>query len=87
MTVTDARMTRKPFGVPVVYCIVNNQYGMGTSVEQSSAEPDLWRRAAAYRMHGERIDGNDVLAVREATDLAFVAPAFRHLAGPERAGA
>ena len=25
------------------------------------------------------------LAVREATDLAFVAPAFRHLAGPERA--
>lgn len=27
------------------------------------------------------------LAVREATDLAFVAPAFRHLAGPERAGA
>jgi len=27
------------------------------------------------------------LAVREATDLAFVAPAFRHLAGPERTGA
>jgi hypothetical protein len=24
------------------------------------------------------------LAVREATDLGFVAPAFRHLAGPER---
>jgi pyruvate dehydrogenase E1 component alpha subunit len=53
--------------LPIVFQIINNQYGMGTSVEQSAAEPDLWRRAAAYRMHGERVDGNDVLAVREAT--------------------
>src|SRR5919205_3343148 len=52
--------------LPIVFQIINNQYGMGTSVEQSSAEPELWRRAAAYRMHGERVDGNDVLAVREA---------------------
>jgi pyruvate dehydrogenase E1 component alpha subunit len=54
--------------MPIVYQIINNQYGMGTSVEQSSAEPELWKRAAAYRMHGERVDGNDVLAVREAAD-------------------
>jgi len=40
---------------------------MGTSVEQASAEPDLYKRAAAYRMPGERVDGMDVLAVREAT--------------------
>jgi pyruvate dehydrogenase E1 component alpha subunit len=53
--------------LPIVFQIINNQYGMGTSVEQSAAEPELWRRAAAYRMHGERVDGNDVLAVREAT--------------------
>ena len=52
--------------LPIVFQVINNQYGMGTSVEQSSAEPELWRRAAAYRMHGERVDGNDVLAVREA---------------------
>jgi pyruvate dehydrogenase E1 component alpha subunit len=53
--------------LPIVFQIINNQYGMGTSVEQSSAEPDLWKRSAAYRMHGERVDGNDLLAVREAT--------------------
>jgi pyruvate dehydrogenase E1 component alpha subunit len=52
--------------LPIVFQVVNNQYGMGTSVEMSSAEPELWRRAAGYRMHGERVDGNDVLAVREA---------------------
>jgi pyruvate dehydrogenase E1 component alpha subunit len=46
--------------------VINNLYGMGTSDEMASGEPDLYKRAAAYRMHGERIDGNDVLAVREA---------------------
>src|SRR3954454_11994007 len=54
--------------LPIVYQAINNQYGMGTSVEQSNAEPELWKRAASYRMHGEQVDGNDVLAVREAAD-------------------
>ena len=53
--------------LPVVFLVTNNQYGMGTSVEQSSAEPEVYKRAAAYRMPGERVDGMDVLAVREAT--------------------
>jgi pyruvate dehydrogenase E1 component alpha subunit len=52
--------------LPIVFQAINNQYGMGTSVKQSSAEPELWRRAAAYRMHGERVDGNAVVEVREA---------------------
>jgi pyruvate dehydrogenase E1 component alpha subunit len=58
--------------LPIVFQVINNKYGMGTSVEQSNAEPDVWRRAAAYRMHGERVDGNDVLAVREATARLMV---------------
>src|SRR5690606_39945752 len=52
--------------LPVVFVVVNNQLGMGTTVERSSAEPELYKRAAAYRMHSERVDGNDVLAVRDA---------------------
>jgi len=40
---------------------------MGTSVAMASAETELYRRAAAYEMHGERVDGNDVVAVREAS--------------------
>jgi pyruvate dehydrogenase E1 component alpha subunit len=55
------------WNLPIVYQAINNQYGMGTSVAQSSAEPELHKRAVAYRMHGEVVDGNDVLAVREAT--------------------
>ena len=54
--------------LPIVFQVINNRYGMGTSVEMASAEPEQWKRAAAYRMHGERVDGNDLLAVREAAD-------------------
>ena len=52
--------------LPCVFVITNNQYGMGTSVEQGAAEPELYKRAAAYRMPSERVDGQDVLAVYEA---------------------
>src|SRR5512143_4038769 len=58
------------WNLPIVYAVVNNLTGMGTPVEASSAEPELYKRAAAYRVHGERVDGNDVLAVRDAARAA-----------------
>jgi pyruvate dehydrogenase E1 component alpha subunit len=57
--------------LPIVYVIVNNQLGMGTPVEAASAEPDLWKRGCAYRIPGQRVDGNDVLAVRDAARAAL----------------
>jgi pyruvate dehydrogenase E1 component alpha subunit len=56
----------KLYHLPVIFFIVNNGYGMGTRVEQGSAEPDLYKKGCAFRIHGERIDGRDVLAVRDA---------------------
>jgi pyruvate dehydrogenase E1 component alpha subunit len=53
--------------LPIVFLVVNNLYGMGTSVARASAEPELHKRAGAYRMRGERVDGDDLLAVYEAT--------------------
>ncbi len=50
---------------PIVYIVENNQYGMGTSVERSSAVPDLAARFGAYAIDHERADGMDFLAVRE----------------------
>jgi pyruvate dehydrogenase E1 component subunit alpha len=55
------------WNLPVVFLIVNNGYGMGTSVARASAEPDLYRRASAFRMHGERVDGDDLDAVVEVS--------------------
>ncbi|MHB1710376.1 MAG: thiamine pyrophosphate-dependent enzyme [Acidimicrobiales bacterium] len=57
--------------LPVVYVVVNNQLGMGTPVERSSAEPLLYKRAAAYAMAAERVDGDDPLAVRDALGRAL----------------
>jgi len=53
--------------LPIVYVIVNNGFGMGTSVSSGSAVAELWKKACAYGMPGLEVDGNDVLAVRDAT--------------------
>src|ERR1700742_372888 len=55
------------WNLPVVFLVINNLYGMGTSVERASAEPEIFRRAAAYRMEGERVDGDDIEEVETAT--------------------
>jgi len=54
------------YHLPIVYFVVNNHYGMGLKVEQGSAVSELYRKACAYDMRSERVDGNDVLAVRDA---------------------
>jgi pyruvate dehydrogenase E1 component subunit alpha len=56
------------WSLPVVFLVVNNEYGMGTSVERASAEPELYKRACAFRMHGERADGDDYNAVAESAE-------------------
>jgi len=57
--------------LPIVYVIINNGLGMGTTVEKSSAEPDLYKRGAAYRMESARVDGFDPVAVYEAAAKAI----------------
>ena len=52
--------------LPVFFLVENNLYGMGTSVERHSAQTDLTKKAEGYGVPGERIDGMDVLAVRDA---------------------
>ncbi|XRQ13458.1 pyruvate dehydrogenase (acetyl-transferring) E1 component subunit alpha [Actinomadura welshii] len=58
------------WNLPVVFVVVNNGLGMGTTVEKSAAEPELYRRGAAYRMESARVDGTDVVAVRDAARVA-----------------
>ena len=57
--------------LPIVYVIVNG-LGMGTPVEKAAAEPDLYKRGCSYRIPGERVDGDDVLAVRDAAHAALM---------------
>ena len=58
------------YHLPIIYFVVNNGYGMGLRVEQGSAVSELYRKACAYAMQSWRVDGNDVLAVRDAMRTA-----------------
>ncbi|MCX6024090.1 MAG: thiamine pyrophosphate-dependent enzyme, partial [Chloroflexi bacterium] len=57
--------------LPVVYMIVNNQYGMGSRPETVSSVTELWKKAQGYDMVAERVDGTDILAMRRATEQAM----------------
>ncbi len=52
--------------LPLVAIVENNRYGMGTAFERVSAVGDVYRKASAFDIPGVKIDGNDVLAVRDA---------------------
>jgi acetoin:2,6-dichlorophenolindophenol oxidoreductase subunit alpha len=56
--------------LPVIFAVENNQYASTTPNTYSCAVGDLCIRAAGYGMPGEKVDGNDVLAVRKATSEA-----------------
>ena len=52
--------------LPVLYIIENNKYGMGTSILNSAAGLDLYKRGEPFGIPGEKVNGMDVLKVREA---------------------
>ena len=53
---------------PIVFIIENNGYAMGTSIERHSALTDLSARVRAYNIESEKVDGQDIFAVRAAAD-------------------
>ena len=69
-----AVMSQLPHGLPVIYLIENNQYGMtGQQRGEVCGVEYLARRGAAYNdrnMHAEVVNGMDVLAVWDAVSRA-----------------
>lgn len=57
--------------LPVLWVCENNQYGMGTAVERASAVSEIRQKADGYGMPNARVDGMDVVKVREATEEAL----------------
>jgi pyruvate dehydrogenase E1 component alpha subunit len=55
--------------LPVIFVIENNQYGMGTSIERSSALTEYYKQGGEI-IPGIQINGMDVLAVREGMRAA-----------------
>jgi pyruvate dehydrogenase E1 component alpha subunit len=61
----------KLWNLPAVYIIENNRYGMGTSVERASGQPNLSRRGEGFDIPGEQVDGMDVRLVHDAAKRAI----------------
>ena len=53
------------WSLPIVFLVENNLYGMGTAIERHSAITDLSHKAEGLGVPGERVDGMDVVAIRE----------------------
>jgi 2-oxoisovalerate dehydrogenase E1 component len=56
--------------LPVIFVCENNLYGASTHVDLVMKNTRIADRAASYGFRGEAVDGNDVLAVFEATQKA-----------------
>lgn len=57
--------------LPVIFVCENNNYGISMSQARHQAIKDIADRGAAYGVPGVVVDGNDVLAVREAAEEAI----------------
>lgn len=64
----------KKFGIPIIYGVINNQYGMSGQFNGEISGVDyVARRAAGYNnraMYAEVVNGMDVMAVKDATTRA-----------------
>jgi 2-oxoisovalerate dehydrogenase E1 component len=74
---TDREYTRRPFGLPIVYAVINNHYGFTGRVDgEVAGVKTVARRAAGFadnNLHAEVVNGMDLLAcmdaMRRAADL------------------
>ena len=57
--------------LPIIYICENNQYGMGTSQDRAMSTRNIAKKADAFEMANEFVDGMDVMAVRDAAIRAI----------------
>jgi pyruvate dehydrogenase E1 component alpha subunit len=57
--------------LPILFVVENNKWAIGMDHNRATSDPEIWRKAAAFGMAGEEVDGMDVLAVRGAAQRAI----------------
>ena len=57
--------------LPILFVVENNKWAIGMAHDRATSEPEIWRKADAFGMKGEEVDGMDVLAVRGAAQRAL----------------
>ena len=60
------------WNLPVVFCVENNGYAMGTSVARTAKSQEIWKLGLGYDMPCGPVDAMDPEKVAEALDEAIV---------------
>ena len=56
--------------LPIIFVVENNKWAIGMAHDRATSDTEIWRKASAFGMQGEEVDGMDVLAVRGAAQRA-----------------
>lgn len=59
------------WNLPVVFCVENNGYAMGTSVERTANHSEIWKLGLGYEMPSKAIDGMKPDVVAREMDEAI----------------
>ena len=65
-------LRRRP-ELPVVFVVNNNQWAISVPLKLQTASETLAQKAIAAGFDGEQVDGNDVIAMRAASEDAIAA--------------
>jgi pyruvate dehydrogenase E1 component alpha subunit len=57
--------------LPILFVVENNKWAIGMDHNRATSHPEIWRKAHAFGMHGEEVDGMDVISVHDAANRAI----------------
>ena len=68
--VFEALNLASTWDLPILFCCVNNTYGMSTHISKAMHDTDLKKRALPFGIEVAEVDGNDVIEVLKAANTA-----------------
>ncbi len=56
--------------LPILFVVENNEWAIGMAHERASSQTEIYKKASVFGLPGYRVDGMDVLAVRQVAEAA-----------------
>lgn len=56
--------------LPIIYVVENNKWAIGMAHDRATSQPEIYKKATVFNMHGVEVDGMDLLAVRKVAQEA-----------------
>lgn len=56
--------------LPIIYVVENNKWAIGMAHERATSQPEIYKKASVFDMHGVEVDGMDIVAVHTIAEEA-----------------